>query len=260
MFGNLCPGGNGKGSGLTPFNNLSPNVQALFPAFVASHYEIHEWRHAASVFTTIHPQEWAELMDVLTLFRLKKSYIVKGGGNKSKIAIYFDTQLGKYGWREVLFDTTVDVAETSKKGKKITILSQVSYAVPTHKVDVFKNAIALEVEWNNKDPFFDRDLNNFRLLFDLRTVDVGVIVTRTDALQDIFDDLNRGDSYGASTTHMSKLLPKIDGGGAGGCPVLVFGIKPSLFVDDHPVLTPEEQAEAELIEQAEAIMDEEEEE
>jgi len=31
---------------------------------------------------------------------------------------------------------------------------------PTHKVDCYKNRIALELEWNNKDPFFDRDLNN----------------------------------------------------------------------------------------------------
>ena len=33
-------------------------------------------------------------------------------------------------------------------------------ASPTHKVDCFKNKVALEIEWNNKDPFYDRDLNN----------------------------------------------------------------------------------------------------
>ena len=37
---------------------------------------------------------------------------------------------------------------------------------------------ALEIEWNNKDPFYDRDLNNFRLLFELRTVSVGVASRR----------------------------------------------------------------------------------
>jgi hypothetical protein len=76
---------------------------------------------------------------------------------------------------------------------------------------------------------FDRDLNNFRLLFDLRVVSVGVIITRCDGLQDIFDKLGRGNSYGSSTTHMSKLRPKIDGGGGGGCPLLVFGIKETLY-------------------------------
>ncbi len=100
---------------------------------------------------------------------------------------------------------------------------------PTHKVDCYKNKIALEIEWNNKDPFFDRDLNNFRLLFDLRAISVGIIITRCDNLQDIFNSLGRGASYGASTTHISKLLPRIEGGGGAGCPILVFGIKGALY-------------------------------
>ena len=104
---------------------------------------------------------------------------------------------------------------------------------PTHKIDCFRNSIALEIEWNNKDPFYDRDLNNFRLLFDLRAISVGVIITRCDNLQEIFNQLGRGSSYGASTTHMSKLLPRIEGGGGGGCPLLVFGITQSLYTEDE---------------------------
>jgi hypothetical protein len=59
-----------------------------------------------------------------------------------------------------------------------------------------------------------------------------VIITRCDELQDIFKNIGRGSSYGASTTHMSKLLPRIQGGGGAGCPLLVFGIKESLYVED----------------------------
>ena len=76
------------------------------------------------------------------------------------------------------------------------------------------------------------DLNNFRLLFELRAVSVGIIVTRCDALQAIFDGLDRGKSYGSSTTHMSRLLPRIEGGGGGGCPILVLGIRKDLYVDE----------------------------
>ena len=104
---------------------------------------------------------------------------------------------------------------------------------PTHKVDCVKNRIALEIEWNNKDPFFDRDLNNFRLLFDLRAISVGVIITRCDELQDIFKALSRGSSYGVSTTHMSKLLPRIQGGSGAGCPLLVVGISKHLYIEDE---------------------------
>ncbi|MXY82808.1 MAG: restriction endonuclease, partial [Gemmatimonadetes bacterium] len=49
----------------------------------------------------------------------------------------------------------------------------------------------------------------------------------------LFNALNKGPSYGASTTHMSKLLPRIEGGGGGGCPILVFGISKKLYVEDE---------------------------
>lgn len=188
----------------------------LLPKFILNHYEVHEWRHACAVLATDFKQELADIVAVLSWFRLKKSYIDSGGGNKSKVSLAIDSALAVKGWEEKDFDTriVVDGNET---------------ASPTHSVDCFKNGVALEIEWNNKDPFFDRDLNNFRLLFELRVISVGVIVTRCDSLQSIFNDLGRGKSYGMSTTHMLKLLPKIYGGGAGGCPVLVFGISEKLY-------------------------------
>lgn len=75
-------------------------------------------------------------------------------------------------------------------------------------------------------------MNNFRLLFDLRAIDVGVIVTRGSELQAIFKSLGKAASYGSSTTHHEKLWPRIEGGGGGGCPILTFAIKPDLYVDD----------------------------
>ena len=63
-------------------------------------------------------------------------------------------------------------------------------------------------------------------------VSVGIIITRSDELQQIFNALGKGKSYGQSTTHMSKLLPKIEGGGGGGCPIIVFGITKKLYIKD----------------------------
>ncbi len=60
---------------------------------------------------------------------------------------------------------------------------------------------------------------------------MGIILTRSDELQETFKQLGKGSSYGASTTHWSKLIPRIEGGGAGGCPVLAIGIKPNLVVE-----------------------------
>lgn len=188
------------------------------PQFIRENYEIHEWRHALAIFRQDFANEYHEIIDVLTRFRLNKSWITVGGGRKSKVSEWIDGELLKQGWQPKNFDTKI-------------IVDEHSYESPTHEVDCFKNRVALEIEWNNKDPFFDRDLNNFRLLFDLRVISVGVILTRCDGLQEVFDGLGRGASYGASTTHMSKLLPRIQGGGGAGCPILVFGIKRSLYVE-----------------------------
>lgn len=62
-------------------------------------------------------------------------------------------------------------------------------------------------------------------------ISVGVIVTRADELQQLFDKLGKGKSYGASTTHISKLLPKIIGGGAAECPILVFAITKNACIE-----------------------------
>ena len=84
-----------------------------------------------------------------------------------------------------------------------------------------------------QDGILRPDLNNFRLLFELRALNVGVIITRTDELQQVFDSLGRGSSYGATTTILSKLLRKLEGGSGGGCPVLVFGITKALYDENH---------------------------
>lgn len=190
------------------------------PEFIKTHYEVHEWKHASAILSADFPNEWGDIVDLLTEFRLRKSWITKGGGRKSEVSEYIDSFLYARGWQEKKFETGVVI-----DGQRLDS--------PTHQVDCYRNKVALEIEWNNKDPFFDRDLNNFRLLFDLRAVSVGVIITRCDELQEIFKRIGRGSSYGASTTHMAKLLPKIEGGGAAGCPLLVFGIKASLYLEDE---------------------------
>jgi hypothetical protein len=49
--------------------------------------------------------------------------------------------------------------------------------------------IALEIEWNNKDPFFDRDLENFKRLHAEGAISAGVIITRGALLQDKLREL-----------------------------------------------------------------------
>ena len=191
----------------------------LVPDDLRSLYHVKEWRNATGILATACPEEWHEIIEVLRAFRLHRSEVLKPGGRKSPIAHRIDGRFYDLGWEERKFDTKIEV-------------DNVEHESPTHSVDCFKGRVGVEVEWNNKDPFYDRDLNNFRLLFDLRVIDVGVIITRASELQAIFKSLGKGSSYGASTTHHSKLWPRLEGGGGGGCPVLTFAITPELYIED----------------------------
>ena len=152
---------------------------------------------------------------------LLASEVIVGGGNRSLISRRIDGAFYARGWQEKGFATSI-------------LVDNEKFDSPTHAVDCLKNSVAVEMEWNNKDPFFDRDLNNFRLLFELRAIQVGVVITRSWELQAIFQQLGKGSSYGKATTHHEKLWPKIEGGGGGGCPILTFAIRPALFEDDGP--------------------------
>jgi hypothetical protein len=225
---------------------------------IRDRFEVHSWKNAATILVNRHNDAWKDIERTLAAFSLRKSHLSKltaegkespvGGRNKSQIAAELDRLLARYGWYETLFETSIHVKakrtikreRIGKKGKPlkkhesvIVTFEEINFAAPTHQVDCYRDRIALEVEWNNKNPFFDRDLNNFRLLFELRAIEVGVIVTRCDELDDIFRDLfgskSANQRYGKTTTRMSKLIPLIKGGGGGGCPILVFGINKASY-------------------------------
>jgi hypothetical protein len=181
------------------------------PSRIRRKYHIEQRGHACAILAADYPSEFADIMDCLEAFVLKKSDILTPGGGRSPISAALDRFLNGRGWSERSFDVKITV-----DGNPVPI--------PTHKIDNFKNEVGLEVEWNNKTEFYDRDLNNFRLLKELRVLAVGVMVTRMSELQALFNKLGKGASYGASTTHWDKLIPKVDGGGAGGCPLLLVGM------------------------------------
>jgi hypothetical protein len=126
--------------------HLDPQKVALrdFPKFIRDHYEIHEWRHASAVLRTDFRKEWQDIVDGLAKFRVRKSHITVGGGGRSQVSASIDRAFTSRGWREKKFATQIRVDENV-------------YDSPTHKVDCFKNGIGVELEWNNKTEFYDRD-------------------------------------------------------------------------------------------------------
>jgi hypothetical protein len=216
----------------------------LIPSNLRAKFLIEEREHACAILATDFRNEFKNILDCLAAFTLKKTYILAAGGGRSPVSEAIDGFLS--GWRAPKKPTKKQparppitpigpVAGCGWTPKTFDIKIEVDGAaipIPTHHIDNFKNRIGVEVQWNNKDPFFDRDLNNFRLLRNLRVLSVGVIITRLTELQTLFNQLGKGKSYGASTTHWDKLIPKVEGGGAGGCPLLLVGMGMACY-DPH---------------------------
>jgi hypothetical protein len=70
----------------------------IFPNIIRKNYEIHQWRHACAILARDFPSELADIVDVLSRFRLRKSWVATGGGNKSPISSWIDGELGHKGW------------------------------------------------------------------------------------------------------------------------------------------------------------------
>ncbi|MBO6816071.1 MAG: restriction endonuclease [Rhizobiaceae bacterium] len=189
-------------------------------------WQCYNWRNARVILENSFQNEWKDIIEILNSFRIRHSDLAaKGRGNKTAMSANIDGQFYSRGWQEKQFRTAVKIDDDLRE-------------TPTHDIDCFKNKVALELEWNNKDPFYDRDLNNFRLLYDLGAADVGVMVTRATSLMRWLTDNHKrfgkaSGTYGSSTTHFDKLEPRILGGGAGGCPVFVLAMTEQLYYDDR---------------------------
>lgn len=90
--------------------------------------------------------------------------------------------------------------------------------------------------WNGIQTF-DRDLLAMRTYYDCDIISAGVIITRSQELNDVFKSVLDRDGkpimrkYGASTTWMGKLLYRLNSRRNGGCPILAIGIRKPCISD-----------------------------
>ena len=195
-------------------------------------YEVHNYRHAAEVLATGCPDEFSELIDALSKFRLTTADILAKGGNESQIPKSVASLLRPMQWFETRIrgDLVVSIETHADDGIKKTE-ERIEDFMDGHKVDFVKNRVAFDLEWNSKDQTFDRDLYAFRAFHEAGVISAAVLLTRSASLNEVFKGLGVMSKYGASTTWMGKLLYRLRAGRNGGCPVLVLGITPNLIED-----------------------------
>lgn len=144
-------------------------------------YEIAFHSHARAILEVDFPDALDELSNVLSTLTIPIEEIIASGGGEAKGTQRLRRGLAEKGWAKTRFD----VRKT---------INNVQREAISHEVDHVRSfpgvgEVALEIEWNNKDPFFDRDLENFKRLHAESAISVGVIVTRGTALQDQMKEL-----------------------------------------------------------------------
>ena len=101
--------------------------------------------------------------------------MIDSGGGEAKVTQRMRRAFNDAGWQKDTFEI-----------KKI--INGVERESISHEIDHVKkfadNTLALEIEWNNKDPFFDRDLENFKRLHAEGAISAGIIITRGSSLHD----------------------------------------------------------------------------
>ncbi len=221
-------------------------------------YEFYSYNHALEIITQSFPDEWVDVADCLYNLSISTDDLRESGGNETRIPKKVDNILFPRGWREIRITGDLHIKFFQRQAEQRGRFSTVSFDerviegfIDGHNIDFLKNRVAFDLEWNSKDQTFDRDLLAMRTYYDCDIVSVGIILTRSQELNDIFRTVYDFDSrsrqwkpiirkYGASTTWMGKLLYRLDSRRNGGCPILAIGITKNCisdweegYVDEH---------------------------
>lgn len=143
-------------------------------------FDVEVRNHAASILAGDFPTETQTLITALREHRMTARDIIQSGGGHAASTMRLRDSLRGSGWAKHTFVV------------QITVDGLLREAV-SHEVDhIFRakaGTLALEIEWNNKDPFFDRDLENFQRLHAQGAISVGILITRGAALQSALTDI-----------------------------------------------------------------------
>ena len=147
----------------------------LFKKLKARGFQAEFVSHAEAILTIDFPEAVQELETVLEALTIPAEKLVRSGGGETETTQGLRRELAAYGWVKHNFEVK----------KLIDGIERESISHEVDHVRTFpKGKVAMEIEWNNKDPFFDRDLENFKRLHADAAISLGIILTRGKSLQD----------------------------------------------------------------------------
>lgn len=147
----------------------------MFEKLIERGFQIEFHSHAEAILHFDFHAAAVELEEALSETSIPIEEIIAGGGGEAKGTQRLRRALAAGGWAKTRFIIQ-------------KLINGVSRERQSHEIDHVRQfpggaSIALEIEWNNKDPFYDRDLENFKRLHADGGISLGVIVTRGSSLQ-----------------------------------------------------------------------------
>lgn len=148
----------------------------MFEGLADKGFQVEYSSHAKAILSVDFPEVAKELEDALLASTIPIEEIIAGGGGEAKGTQRLRRALAAAGWPK----TTFTVEKT---------INGVRRESQSHEIDHVRSfegrgKVALEIEWNNKDPFYDRDLENFKRLHADGAISIGIIVTRGRSLHE----------------------------------------------------------------------------
>lgn len=202
----------------------------LIPENIIERYEFHNFNNALEILLEAYSQEYLEIVDALENIDIRINDITAPGGSESNIPKKFSDIMRPRGWEEIKITGDL-LVKLHRRNPSFVEEHTIKDYIDGHNIDYVKGKVAVDMEWNSKDQTFDRDLYAFRTFYECGIIECGVIITRSAELNPLFDELGIKKKYGASTTWMGKLLPRIQARRHGGCPIFVAGITPRTITD-----------------------------
>jgi hypothetical protein len=148
---------------------------ADFSALSAKGFQIEFHSHAQAILSVDFPEALTELQSALSGLTIPIEEIIAGGGGEAKGTQRLRKALTAVGWLKTKFE----IKKTINGRERESISHEID-----HVREFPAGTVSLEIEWNNKDPFFDRDLENFKRLHADGAISVGIIVTRGRSLHE----------------------------------------------------------------------------
>ncbi len=146
----------------------------MFEKIKEKGFQVLALHHAEAILTHDMDRAVEELESVLLDVRIPVQELIYGGGGEGELTQRLRKVLSDtYGWKKHIFEIKKIVDGIEKESV-------------SHEIDHVKvfpsGTFALEIEWNNKDPFYDRDLENFKRLHADGVISIGAVITRGESL------------------------------------------------------------------------------